>query len=417
MEKTVAVIGGGISGLTIARILNRKYVVKVFEKESEPGGLIKCKRVEGNLYHIVGGHVFNSKRQDVLDFFWSIFDREEEFISATRNAAIFMGKPIGYPIENHLYELDPKIIRKVILELLDLSKSEKLLPANFAEFLQYRFGKTLYELYFKPYNEKIWRRDLNDVALSWLAGKLPMPTVDEILFNNIHQEKETGMVHSTFYYPKINGSQFLIDKMMVGLNIQCGKEVTEIRHEKKTNTWWVNGESFDYIVYAGNIKALPATVSGSLKFDHFETEIAALDYHGTTTALCQIDDNPYSWIYLPDASLSAHRIINTGNFSHTNNQLGVKTATVEFTENVDIDEILRNLEKLPYNTRYIDHQYTNFTYPIQDHTTRPFIQKIKQYTEPEGFFLLGRFAEWEYYNMDAAIGAAIDLGKRMLNSI
>jgi UDP-galactopyranose mutase len=28
-------------------------------------------------------------------------------------------------------------------------------------------------------------------------------------------------------------------------------------------------------------------------------------------------------------------------------------------------------------------------------------------------YLLGRFAEWEYYNMDAAVGAAIDLEKRL----
>jgi UDP-galactopyranose mutase len=31
--------------------------------------------------------------------------------------------------------------------------------------------------------------------------------------------------------------------------------------------------------------------------------------------------------------------------------------------------------------------------------------------EPEGLYLLGRFAEWEYYNMDAAIGASIDLNQ------
>ena len=34
---------------------------------------------------------------------------------------------------------------------------------------------------------------------------------------------------------------------------------------------------------------------------------------------------------------------------------------------------------------------------------------IKKLIKPEGIYLLGRFAEWEYYNMDAAIGAAIDL--------
>lgn len=65
----IAVIGGGISGLSIAQILHKKNEVVVYEKESRPGGLIKCSFVEGNLYHQTGGHVFNTKRQDVWDWF------------------------------------------------------------------------------------------------------------------------------------------------------------------------------------------------------------------------------------------------------------------------------------------------------------------------------------------------------------
>ncbi len=42
--KRIAVIGAGVSGLTTARILSedsRNHVV-VYEKESTPGGLIRC---------------------------------------------------------------------------------------------------------------------------------------------------------------------------------------------------------------------------------------------------------------------------------------------------------------------------------------------------------------------------------------
>lgn len=41
------------------------------------------------------------------------------------------------------------------------------------------------------------------------------------------------------------------------------------------------------------------------------------------------------------------------------------------------------------------------------------INGLKKRTEAKDFYLLGRFAEWEYYNMDVAIGAAIDLSKRI----
>ena len=66
MQK-IAIIGAGVSGLSAAHFLKDKYEVTVFEKEDRPGGLIKCRRVNGSLFHTCGGHVFNSKRQDVLD--------------------------------------------------------------------------------------------------------------------------------------------------------------------------------------------------------------------------------------------------------------------------------------------------------------------------------------------------------------
>ena len=65
MEK-IAIIGAGISGLSVAHFLSDRYDITVFEKENRAGGLIRCLRVNGNLFHICGGHVFNSKRQDVF---------------------------------------------------------------------------------------------------------------------------------------------------------------------------------------------------------------------------------------------------------------------------------------------------------------------------------------------------------------
>ena len=104
----IAIIGAGISGLTVAQLLKKRHEVVVFEKEATPGGLIRCRRVNGNLFHICGGHVFNSKREDVLDWFWSKFERSEEFTRADRNSVVFMenGKKIPYPIENHMYLFD-----------------------------------------------------------------------------------------------------------------------------------------------------------------------------------------------------------------------------------------------------------------------------------------------------------------------
>nr|WP_320060268.1 hypothetical protein [uncultured Bacteroides sp.] len=54
---------------------------------------------------------------------------------------------------------------------------------------------------------------------------------------------------------------------------------------------------------------------------------------------------------------------------------------------------------------------TKYTYSIQNVHTRKMVESLKKELFDNNIFLLGRFAEWEYYNMDAAIGAAIDLSK------
>ena len=167
--KRIAIIGAGVSGLTVAQLLKGKADVVVFEKDSKAGGLIKCERINGSLFHTCGGHVFNTKNQDVLDWFWKRFDKENEFHNADRNSVIFLpnGQQIPYPIENFAYMLEEKEQKTFIQDLLKIAGNGEYHAANFQDFLQHRFGETLYKLYFEPYNKKVWRRSLADVPIDW----------------------------------------------------------------------------------------------------------------------------------------------------------------------------------------------------------------------------------------------------------
>lgn len=424
MQK-IAIIGAGVSGLSAAHFLNDKYEVTVFEKDDRPGGLIKCRRVKGSLFHTCGGHVFNSKRQDVLDWFWSKFMRDEEFSKADRNSCVFMDKgdsslehiDIPYPIENHMY-LFNETIQKSFYKDLDEIDSVKGVNAKFTDydsfgnFLRWRFGKTLYDLYFEPYNKKVWRRDLNLVPMSWMEGKLPMPTTQEMRENNANKVEEKAFVHSSFWYEKVNGSQFLADKLAEGLDIKYNTDITSlIYHEGK---WNVNGTSFDKVIFCGNIKDLVKMVDG-INVNEYKDSIEKLEYHGTTAVFCEIDKNPYSWIYQPSRKHECHRIICTGNFSKTNNSEDLPdkrmTATIEFTDAISYEEIIDNLSRIPLNPKYIDHKYNKYTYPIQDANTRQLIKNFKSSLKVFGLYFTGRFADWEYYNMDVAMGAAMDMVK------
>lgn len=422
----IVIIGAGISGLSAAHFLSDRYEVTVFEKEDCPGGLIKCRRVNGNLFHTCGGHVFNSKRQDVLDWFWSKFMREDEFSKTDRNSCVFMDKKnsslehdnIPYPIENHMYLFDEQTQKNFYEDLKEIDQVKGLDAKftdyeNFGDFLRWRFGKTLYNLYFEPYNKKVWRRDLTTVPMSWMEGKLPMPTTQEMRDNNANRIEEKSFVHSTFWYEKMNGSQYIADKLAKDLNIVYNSDVTTI--EKVGDKWIVCGQEFDKVIFCGNIKDMAKAIKG-VDVSKYVADIEALEYHGTTAVFCEIDKNPYSWIYQPSRQHESHRIICTGNFAPTNNNAtttpeGRITATIEFTDAISKKDILENLKRIPLNPKYIDHKYNQYTYPIQDINTRTMIKDLKTTLEPYGFYFTGRFADWEYYNMDVAMGAAMDLCK------
>lgn len=415
----IAIIGAGISGLSIAHLLKEEHHVDVFEKKKDAGGLLHCARINGNLFHLVGGHVFNSKNKEVLDWFWKFFDRDNEFLSAKRNAKILLeNKLLNYPIENSLYSLDEEISKKIIKEILELNAQEQkdaFSYPNFESFLEGNFGKTLFEIYFKPYNKKIWKRELSTIPLEWLEGKLPMPRYEETIIRNILRTDEENMVHNTFFYPKVNGSQFIIDRFSEGLNIITSKEIKKI--SKIDNKWVVNNfNDYDHVIYCGDVRELPNildTENSPLK--QFENRLSKLRSNGTSNILCECDENDISWLYMPGDETEAHRIIYTGNFSETNNAVkkGRKSCVVEFSGNVS-DEIMKEqIKKLPGNLIPIATNHQQNSYIIHNKDTKLLIDEVKESLNPIGISLLGRFAEWEYFNMDACIESSMKLEKKI----
>ena len=77
-------------------------------------------------------------------------------------------------------------------------------------------------------------------------------------------------------------------------------------------------------------------------------------------------------------------------------------------------DIKDNLQKMPFSPCYITHKYNKYTYPIQTAGTRGMINEIKQVMCKNSFYVTGRFADWEYYNMDVAIKAAMKVCEKLL---
>ncbi|MBD8892470.1 protoporphyrinogen/coproporphyrinogen oxidase [Roseibium litorale] len=405
----IAIIGAGISGAACARRLKELgHEAIIFEKNKIPGGLVKCTIEDGNLFHRVGGHVFNSKDKNISEWFWSNFKKDQEFLFANRNAAIhFKDRFVGYPIEQNLYEMNQDDVSLIVSDLLRLNKSPDQVnfeEESFYDFLQRRFGPILCESYFIPYNEKIWNTDLKSMPVSWLAGKLPMPTVEEILTANIKRQTETKMVHSQFYYPKEGGSQFIIDRLLSGIEIHTGNECRSI---EVNGSLKIGLEGFDAVIFTGDIREIGSLLGSS---DRVFDPLRHLKSNGTTTVLCSCDANPYSWLYIPNPNIKCHRMIMTGNFSPANNSDDIgrnrTTCTIEFVGEVNQALINASLAMLPLRPEQISVNYEPKSYVIQDKNTRQAIDNVRAELRSKKIWLCGRFAEWEYYNMDAAIESA-----------
>jgi protoporphyrinogen oxidase len=411
----ILIIGSGITGLSAGRMLQQKNKnVTIYERKAHHGGLIHCENRDQHLYHLVGGHVFNSRNQEILDWFWQFFDRDNEFIKTKRQAKVWWDdKLIGYPIEDYVYLMDEQKIKSILTDWLKLEKSgvpvNPFEYKNFGAFLRSRFGDTLYDLYFKPYNQKIWQTDLDMVPMPWLEGKLPMPRIADMLFNNMVKREESGMVHSTFFYPKKGGSQFIADRLAEKIKIRYNTEIKTLQFNGK---WIVNGtETFDAIIYTGDIRKLSSLLIGG---PELPGELTAQLSNGTSNMLCETDITDTSWLYIPNPNVKAHRIIYTGNFSQTNNAPEHRpSCVVEFSGHTQPEVMKQEIKNLPGNLTPLSWNYEPDSYVIQKPNTREIIQHAKNQLEPLNFFLAGRFAEWEYYNMDKCIESVMELVKKL----
>lgn len=403
-------------------LTEKGFQTTLYEKNPQAGGLVRCTReAKDILFHRVGGHVFNSKNKQVLNWFWKYFDKSNEFLEAKRNASIYLnGEFLGYPIENNVHLFSKDEVQDIISELLNINSSksnEMVMPnqeySSFKDFLQCTFGPTLCKKYFFPYNEKIWNKDLSKIPLAWLEGKLPMPDLKSIIVSNICKNEDMSMVHSTFYYPIEGGSQFIVDRLIDGLDVIYDCLISRI--SKFKDQICVDNVLYDRVIFTGDVRNLGRIIDWE-SFGLNESLICglnALSSNPTSNALCECDMNPYSWVYFPDKNVRCHRAIMTGNFAESNNGLLNKNSkiscTVEFSKNLSPEEMKVDISKLPFSMKAVAFNLEQSSYIIHDHSTIETIKSFRKEAETMGIYLCGRFAEWQYYNMDAAIDSAMKL--------
>jgi len=383
--------------------------VEILEKGSEIGGIAKARMLDGIPYHLVGGHCFNSKSPEVLDFVFSALSLNE-WNKVKRNAKIeFKNHRINYPIEfsvKQIFAFDPDLAQRITADFLSAVDNNS---ANLADWFRGKFGNTLAEEYLIPYNRKIWGMEPCNMDPAWVMGKLPLPNVKQF-FASLFQNAEDSMVHSSFYYPKSNSQNSLLFALANGSHVELDYNVERI--EKKDSKWIVNGErSYDLLISTIPLDVLPKIIQNTPK--EILDFTSQLKWNSISNALWETTPNDETWTYYPDPQTIFHRHIHIGNFL----QPARGCSITETLGRVDRDIIEKEGQKTGYLLNLIDHNISERAYVVYDKNYQVAVPRIKQWLYDSGLHTLGRFGEWEYYNMDACIESAIKLYKQLMPSL
>lgn len=396
----VGILGGGLSGLTIARMLQEHGVESVvFEKEQRIGGLCRTNVIDGYVFDVGGGHVFNSKNERIKRWVFSILPEQKWQFSIRKSKIEYKGNLVDYPFELSLAQLP---INEAVDCILDYIKAKGNEANNFYDWLKWKFGDSIANKYLIPYNAKIWNYDLRNMEVGWVSGKIPLVSAKEVLKAALTKDPtEREMPHSSYYYPREGGIYRLIQSIAETLgNIRTDYPIESL--ERIANKWVVNGEAgFDEIISTIPLKELGKTcvfLPSSVK-----KAIEDLKYNSLTTSLFETSPSDLSWVYCPDKTKRSHRLVYIGNFTKNNAPAGKSSLIAEATG--DIDPLIQagefGFEEV------IATNYTKYAYIIFDKNYSRNIKIINDYLDQQEIFRVGRFAEWKYYNMDICIQAAL----------
>lgn len=284
MEKIAIIIGAGPAGLTAAYKLLKETDIKpiIYEESNVIGGISQTFEYKGNRMDI-GGHRFFTKNDLVMDIWKELMkpqgapaldekllnenkqyegkaDPEKEddvFLTRRRVSRIYyLGKFFDYPIS-----MKPRTFLNMgffrtmsagfgYIHSCIFKKKEDSLE----NFYINRFGKPLYNMFFKDYTTKVWGRSPKEISPDWGAQRVKglslMKTFVSALtkpFRKKSSKVETSLIEE-FYYPKKGPGQ-LYSKMADEI-IKMGGE---IHFNSKVNNVHLNGNSIDYIEVNGNI--------------------------------------------------------------------------------------------------------------------------------------------------------------------
>lgn len=406
MKKKICVIGAGVTGLTIGKLLSEKHNVTIYEREPNIGGIARTKSVDGITYHTVGGHCFNSKNKEVMDFVFSEVLPKEKWHHVQRYAKINLDNQfISYPIEYSIKEI-AKFDKDLAFNITkDFLSSTDTNANNLADWFESKFGKTLSDKYFIPYNRKIWQMEPSKMSHLWIEGKLPLPNKKDF-FQALIEDKKDTMPHSTFYYPNTNNQNTFIDALGKDLNITTCFTIDSI--EKIKEKWIINNKyEYDLVINTMPLDILPSVIKNTP--NDILKHAKKLKHNKVTNMLWKTKPIDFTWTYHPSEKTIFHRHIHIGNFFNPKKNYTITESMGEHS----YEEMVKQGKEFDYLLEPLDYNVSDYAYVVYDQNYSESKKRIIKYLDKIGLYSIGRFGEWEYYNMDICIESAMKLRNKI----
>ncbi len=419
----LGILGGGLSGLSLAHLIPDSQIL---EKSSRLGGLMQSVSEQGFTFDLSGGHILFSRNKEVMLSMLCVLG--ENVCQRRRNTKIsYKGHLIKYPFENGLSDLSKEENFECVSDFIKAAmQNHGFSASDFAEYLRRTYGNAISEKYLIPYNEKIWKYPLNKMSADWCPERMPQPTIDAVLKASLGIESE-GYTHQlNFHYPRVGGIEAFIKALAEGKDISCNREVTYIENvDGKWNVEFKTNHNTMYATFDDIVSTMPLPALISCLDDvpsKVKNAVSNLKYNSLITVMVGVDHSisPYSWVYYPSKSELYHRMNMVSNFSDQVAPDGRGAMIYEITchdydkiYNTPDQEIIDAVLGENPDVVYAKVHRTKYAYVIYDQQYYTNINIIRSFLKERGIKTLGRFGEWEYYNMDNCIEKAMAMAERI----
>ena len=438
-NKRVVVIGGGPAGLTASYELVKTGIkCVVLEKDKIVGGISRTVNYK-DYYFDIGGHRFFTKIDRVEDLWKEVLGND--FLVCKRLSRIYYNSRFFYyPLKpvNALLGLG---IWNCFLVLASYIKA-RFFPIKeedtFEQWVSNRFGKRLYQIFFKTYTEKVWGIKCNEIRAEWAAQRIKGLSLVTAIKNALIPNKNTSSgkknvvatLIDQFHYPKYgpgmmwetvsnkisaNGSEVLMGAEVT--SIICSHDIVEaVEIKRDGDVEQVSGTDFiSSMPLQAVIQRMKPPVPEAIR-----NAAENLKYRDFLTVALIIDKEevfPDNWIYIHDPEVEVGRIQNFKNWSQymvpdeSKTCLGLEYFCFEgdsFWTKPDselVDLATNEIENLGFakKEQVLDGTVVRMpkAYPVYDSKYKESVELIKDYLKGiSNLQLIGRNGQHKYNNQD-----------------